>query len=59
MEIQKCLHCGERDVTIVADLYGQGFCSERCRKQVLHELILAAYEEAEQELKRLRTVGAL
>lgn len=59
METQKCLHCGERDIEIVTDLYGQGFCSTRCEKQVLHELILAAYEEAEFELKRLRTAGAI
>lgn len=59
MEIQKCLHCGERPVTIVADSYGQGFCSHRCRKQVLHELTLVTYEEALQELKRLREVGAI
>lgn len=59
MEIEKCLHCGEREVTIVANLYGQGFCSTRCEKQVLHELILVAYEEAERELKRLREVGAV
>lgn len=61
MKIQKCLQCGVRDVTIVADLYGQGFCSQKCRNEVVRELAQATYEEAkyEYEVMKLRMIGAI
>lgn len=61
MEIRMCLQCEQRPVTIVADSYGQGFCSQQCRDEVARELAQATYEEAKFDLEvmKLRVAGAL
>lgn len=61
MKTQMCLQCDQRPVTIVADSYGQGFCSQKCRNEVARELAQATYEEAkyEYEVMKLRMIGAI
>ena len=57
--VPKCLQCGQKEVTIVLDSTGAGFCSSRCRDVVLYEMALYDRDYHENVVARYRNAGAL
>lgn len=57
--VPKCLQCGQKEVTLVLDSTGAGFCSTRCQNIVLYEMALFDKEHQENVVARYRNAGAI
>lgn len=57
--VPKCLQCGQKEVTIVLDSTGAGFCSTQCQNIVFYEMALYDRDYHDNVVARYRNAGAL